>query len=94
MNGPLLSTPMINPPIQGFGFLDGAKLKMVRLLQGGNVKAWELVKVAVARGYDTRIGFEDVLTLPDGTYANGTHRSSLLPAVWLLRLEGLKLLDS
>jgi uncharacterized protein (DUF849 family) len=47
------------------------------LLHGENAKAWELVKVPVARGYDTRIGFEDVLTLPDGTYAD---RNALLIA--------------
>ena len=58
--------------------LNREKLKLPRLLHGENVTAWELVKVAVARGYDTRIGFEDVLTLPDGSYADGN--ASLIAA--------------
>jgi uncharacterized protein (DUF849 family) len=28
-----------------------------------------LIDAAVKRGYDTRIGFEDALTFPDGTQA-------------------------
>jgi uncharacterized protein (DUF849 family) len=58
--------------------LNRVKLKLPRLLHGENVTAWELVKVAVSRGYDTRIGFEDVLTLPDGTLADGN--ASLIAA--------------
>ena len=49
--------------------LDNLQTKLPRLLHGENVIAWDLVRVAAARGYDTRIGFEDVLTLPDGSYA-------------------------
>lgn len=59
--------------------LNHANVKLPRLLHGENVIAWELVKVAVSKGYDTRIGFEDVLTLPDGTYAEGN--ASLIAAV-------------
>jgi uncharacterized protein (DUF849 family) len=40
-----------------------------RLLHGRDATAWPLVKIAAERGYDTRIGFEDVLELPDGTPA-------------------------
>jgi uncharacterized protein (DUF849 family) len=40
-----------------------------RLLHGHGAMAWELVDEAVRRGYDTRIGLEDVTTLPDGTPA-------------------------
>ena len=58
--------------------LNRAKLKLPRLLHGENATAWEFVKIAAARGYDTRIGFEDVLTLPDGTYADGN--ASLIAA--------------
>ncbi len=58
--------------------LDRAELKLPRLLHGENATAWELLKMAVARGYDTRIGFEDVLILPDGTYADGN--ASLIAA--------------
>ena len=58
--------------------LNRVKLKLPRLLHGENVTAWEFVKVAVAKGYDTRIGFEDVLTLPNGAYADGN--ASLIAA--------------
>jgi len=40
-----------------------------RLLHGLDGCAWEFVALAAERGYDTRIGFEDTLTLPDGTVA-------------------------
>jgi uncharacterized protein (DUF849 family) len=49
--------------------LDQAQLKPQRLLHGTDATAWDVFYDAVARGYDTRIGFEDVLTLPDGTAA-------------------------
>ncbi len=47
--------------------LDKAQLKPSRLLHGSDATAWDVFYDAVARGYDTRIGFEDVLSLPDGT---------------------------
>jgi len=37
-----------------------------RLLHGHGAIAWELFDEAVCRGYDSRIGLEDVGTLPDG----------------------------
>jgi uncharacterized protein (DUF849 family) len=40
-----------------------------RLLHGHGAITWDLVDEAVRRGYDTRIGLEDVATLPDGTPA-------------------------
>jgi len=40
-----------------------------RLLHGLGRCAWDLVALAAERGYDTRIGFEDTLRLPDGTRA-------------------------
>ena len=40
-----------------------------RLLHGLEASAWEFVKLAAHRGYDTRTGFEDTLTLPDGSLA-------------------------
>ncbi len=40
-----------------------------RLLHGLDGSAWEMVALAARRGYDTRIGFEDTLRLPDGIYA-------------------------
>jgi uncharacterized protein (DUF849 family) len=39
------------------------------LLHGLGASAWEMVEVAARRGYDTRVGFEDTLTLPDGSRA-------------------------
>jgi uncharacterized protein (DUF849 family) len=33
------------------------------------VAAWGLIAEAAARGYGTRVGFEDTLTLPDGSMA-------------------------
>lgn len=49
--------------------LDLGSVKIPRLLHGLNRSAWELIDAALKRGYDTRIGFEDVLTLPDGSRA-------------------------
>ena len=42
-----------------------------RLLHGLGHRAWHLVEMAARRGYDTRIGFEDTLRLPDGSHAAG-----------------------
>jgi uncharacterized protein (DUF849 family) len=39
------------------------------LLHGEDGAAWTVLRLAVARGLDTRIGLEDVLLLPDGTPA-------------------------
>lgn len=67
-------------------------VKLPRLLHGENVTAWELIKVAVAKGYDTRIGFEDVLTLPDGTYADG-NASLIAVACQIAALDAVDLLN-
>ncbi|HKR65903.1 MAG TPA: 3-keto-5-aminohexanoate cleavage protein [Thermoanaerobaculia bacterium] len=40
-----------------------------RLLHGHAAMTWPLVEEAARRGYDTRIGLEDVATLPSGTPA-------------------------
>ena len=40
-----------------------------RLLHGLGASAWEFVALAAKRGYDTRTGLEDTLTLPDGSVA-------------------------
>lgn len=40
-----------------------------RLLHGLGIFAWEFVALAARRKWDTRIGFEDTLTLPDGSRA-------------------------
>jgi uncharacterized protein (DUF849 family) len=40
-----------------------------RLLHGHGVVTWDMIDEAARRGYDTRIGLEDVPALPDGTPA-------------------------
>ncbi len=49
--------------------LDGERIKTPRMLHGVNTTAWPMLRFALEKGYDTRIGFEDVLTLPNGTPA-------------------------
>jgi uncharacterized protein (DUF849 family) len=49
--------------------LRGAGIALPIILHGLNRTAWELIDVAARRGHGTRIGFEDVLTLPDGSQA-------------------------
>jgi uncharacterized protein (DUF849 family) len=44
-------------------------VKIPRLLHGFNETAWAMIEAASSRGYDTRIGFEDILTLPIGAPA-------------------------
>src|SRR5258705_300448 len=49
--------------------LDRAAIKAPRLLHSSNAAAWGVIDAAARRGYDTRAGLEDVLTLPDGAIA-------------------------
>lgn len=49
--------------------LDAAHVQTPRLLHGFERTAWPLLDVAIQRGYDTRIGFEDTLLMPDGSHA-------------------------
>jgi len=53
------------------GLLRGAGIALPIILHGFNRTAWDFIEVAARRGYGTRIGFEDVLTLPDGSLATG-----------------------
>jgi uncharacterized protein (DUF849 family) len=53
------------------GMLESAGIKLPILFHGLNQTAWDLIDVATERGYDTRVGFEDVLTLPDRRSAPG-----------------------
>lgn len=46
--------------------LDLGMLDRPRLLHGSNDAAWSLLRQAIELGYDTRIGFEDTLRLPNG----------------------------
>jgi uncharacterized protein (DUF849 family) len=49
--------------------LDHAGVKGSRLLHGSGATAWRLIEEAARRGYDTRAGLEDTVTLPDGSAA-------------------------
>lgn len=49
--------------------LGRAGIRVARLLHGAGPTAWRLIDAAADRGYDTRVGFEDTLTLPDGATA-------------------------
>jgi uncharacterized protein (DUF849 family) len=49
--------------------LDEAGIRTPRLLHGQESTAWPVLEAALLRGYDTRIGLEDTLTLPDGSIA-------------------------
>jgi uncharacterized protein (DUF849 family) len=49
--------------------LQRAGIALPIILHGLNRTAWDFIEVAAKRGYDTRIGLEDVLTLPDGSQA-------------------------
>jgi uncharacterized protein (DUF849 family) len=51
--------------------LRGAGIALPIILHGVGRTAWELIDVAARRGYNTRIGLEDVLTLPDGSEVKG-----------------------
>jgi len=46
-----------------------ARLALPCILHGVDHTAWSMIPEAGARGYGTRIGFEDTLTLPDGSMA-------------------------
>jgi len=52
-------------------FLNRGGVKIPRLLHGYNATAWDFVGLAAARGYDTRIGFEDTVVMLDGSPAPG-----------------------
>lgn len=60
--------------------LDAAGVECPRLLHGVDLTAWTLLDEAVARGYDSRIGFEDALTLPEGEAARSN--ADLVRAAW------------
>ncbi|MGD0427934.1 MAG: 3-keto-5-aminohexanoate cleavage protein [Candidatus Acidiferrales bacterium] len=51
--------------------LKRAGIALPIILHGLNRTAWGFIEVAARRGYGTRIGFEDALTLPDGSQARG-----------------------
>jgi len=51
--------------------LHDAGIALPIILHGYNRTAWDFIEVAAKRGYATRIGLEDVLTLPDGSQPKG-----------------------
>jgi uncharacterized protein (DUF849 family) len=46
-----------------------AGVQVQRLLHGFEAAVWPFIELAARRGYDTRVGLEDTLVLPDGTRA-------------------------
>jgi len=62
--------------------LEQGGLNLPLLLHGEEACAWEMVHLAGQERLDTRAGFEDMLTLPDGTPAPDT--GSILRAARLL----------
>jgi uncharacterized protein (DUF849 family) len=53
-----------------------------RLLHGHGAIVWELLDEAIRRGYDSRIGLEDVATLPDGRPATNAELFTAARARW------------
>jgi uncharacterized protein (DUF849 family) len=51
------------------GILADGRVEAPRLLHGAGPTAWPLLSAARRRGYDSRIGLEDTLLLPDGRRA-------------------------
>lgn len=49
--------------------LDEARITLPRLLHGIDRTAWPMIAEAARRRYQTRVGFEDTVTLPDGSAA-------------------------
>ena len=49
--------------------LQRAKITLPILLHGTGNSVWPMVALAKAEGHDTRVGFEDGMTLPDGSRA-------------------------
>ena len=68
------------------GVLDRNDVAAPRLQHGDGEAVWTLLEDAVRRGIDTRIGFEDTLTLPDGSLAPSN--ASLVRAARLLGAGG------
>ena len=60
-----------------------AGIELPILLHGEDQTCWDLVKIAFSKNYQTRIGFEDVLVLPDGRYARSN--SELLAQAILIK---------
>jgi uncharacterized protein (DUF849 family) len=66
--------------------LDGLGLSVPRLQHGDGDAAWPLLKDALRRGIETRIGLEDTLILPDGGRTSGN--AALVSAAQALAATG------
>jgi uncharacterized protein (DUF849 family) len=70
-----------------------ADVKTPRLLHGFGAAAWAFIELAARRGYDTRVGLEDTLVLPDGTRARDN--AELVAMAWrIVQLELRKISSS
>ncbi|HET8842005.1 MAG TPA: 3-keto-5-aminohexanoate cleavage protein [Ktedonobacteraceae bacterium] len=56
---------------QMIALLDRAAIQVPRLLHGFEATTWPVLDAAFRYGYDTRVGLEDTLTLPDGSITPG-----------------------
>ncbi|MBM3140846.1 MAG: hypothetical protein FJZ92_11740 [Chloroflexi bacterium] len=65
--------------------LEGAGATPPRLLHGGGPAAWAVLREALRRGLQTRIGLEDTLDLPDGARAAGN--ADLVRAAFAIAAE-------
>ncbi len=50
--------------------LDKSNILIPRLLHGFDNMVWYLIELSSEKGYSTRVGMEDTLSLPDGRFAN------------------------
>jgi uncharacterized protein (DUF849 family) len=69
------------------GVLRSAPFPRPILLHGDDASAWPLLRRAVASGLSTRIGFEDVKVLPDGSVA-GSNSELVAAAIRMLQQIG------
>ncbi|GAC1393853.1 MAG: hypothetical protein NVS4B11_20280 [Ktedonobacteraceae bacterium] len=67
--------------------LNHAHVQTSRLLYGFDTTAWPLLKLALQRGYDTRIGLEDTIILPDGRQASGNAELVLVAYEWKRKID-------
>jgi uncharacterized protein (DUF849 family) len=65
--------PGASDPIRTAGVigrvLEGSGIHLPRVQHGHDSAAWPLLEDALLHGYDVRIGLEDTLLMPDGSYA-------------------------
>ncbi len=65
--------------------LNEANVQIPRLLHGFDATAWPLLDVALQRGYDTRIGLEDTLNLPDSRKTSGNAELVAVASEWWVK---------